>query len=137
RRRPVRAGGPPAGRSGRRRQPGAVMSTTTPPPPAPPRRRWVALRASRLLARRGDSRSAVLALPVLAFGVTTTLLLTVLAGALSFLRWEDDLAGTYQLLAALAVVLLVVPLASLGGAAARLSARRRDDRLATLRLLGA
>ena len=49
----------------------------------------------------------------------------------------DEMAATYQLLAALATVLLVVPLVSLGGAAARLSARRRDDRLATLRLLGA
>ncbi|MDQ0576943.1 FtsX-like permease family protein [Agromyces albus] len=44
---------------------------------------------------------------------------------------------TYQALAVIALVLLVVPLVSLGGAAARLSARRRDDRLATLRLLGA
>ena len=43
----------------------------------------------------------------------------------------------YQALAVIALVLLVVPLVSLGGAAARLSARRRDDRLATLRLLGA
>ena len=32
---------------------------------------------------------------------------------------------------------LLVMCVSLGGAAARLSARRRDDRLATLRLLGA
>ena len=43
----------------------------------------------------------------------------------------------YQALAVIALALLVVPLVSLGGAAARLSARRRDDRLATLRLLGA
>ena len=34
-------------------------------------------------------------------------------------------------------MLLVLPLLTLGGSAARLSARRRDDRLATLRLLGA
>lgn len=118
------------------------MSTTahrTDGPPLPPRGRrgWVALRAGVLLARRGSFRSAVLLLPVLAFAATTTLLLVVLAGALSFLRWDDELAGIYQLLAALALVLLVVPLTSLGGAAARLSARRRDDRLATLRLLGA
>src|SRR5690606_23894438 len=45
-------------------------------------------------------------------------------------------AMIYQALAAIALVLLVVPLANLGGAAARLSARRRDERLATLRLLG-
>lgn len=110
-----------------------------PAPPAPPsgRRGWVAVRATWLLTRRGGSHAAILLLPAIAFAVTTTLLLTVLAGALSFLRWEDELAGTYQLLAALATILLVVPLISLGGAAARLSARRRDDRLATLRLLGA
>lgn len=122
------------------------MSTTAHPtatdlagPPPPPRggRGWVALRTSVVLARRGSFRSAVLLLPVVAFAATTTLLLVVLAGALSFLRWDDELAGIYQLLAALALVLLVVPLTSLGGAAARLSARRRDDRLATLRLLGA
>ena len=76
-------------------------------------------------------------LPVVAFGLVTTLLLTVLAGALSFLRWRDELAFLYQLLAVLALILLVFPLLTLGGSAARLSARRRDDPLATLRLLGA
>lgn len=122
------------------------MSTTTgpsptttqaPPPPPTAGGSGAVVPISLLLARRGSARSTVLLLPVVAFAATTTLLLVVLAGALSFLRWEDDYALTYQLLAALAVVLLVVPLASLGGAAARLSARRRDDRLATLRLLGA
>lgn len=120
------------------------MSTTTAPTPAPllaapPARRsgGGVLAISVLLARRGSARSTVFLLPVLAFATTTALLLVVLAGALSFLRWDDDYALTYQLLAALALALLVVPLASLGGAAARLSARRRDDRLATLRLLGA
>ncbi len=115
----------------------SVAPTVPPPPPPTGRHGWVAVRTGWLLARRGSAWSAVLLLPVVAFAATTTLLLLVLAGALSFLRWEDDLAVTYQLLAALALVLLVVPLTSLGGAAARLSARRRDDRLATLRLLGA
>lgn len=120
------------------------MTTTAPLLDLPPisasttSRRGVALPVAHLLARRTDTRSAVLLLPVLAFAATTTLLLTVLAGGMSFLRWEDgDLAGTYQMLAGFALVLLLVPLASLGGAAARLSARRRDDRLAALRLLGA
>ncbi|MDR5701680.1 FtsX-like permease family protein [Agromyces aerolatus] len=78
-----------------------------------------------------------MALPMTAFAIVTALLLTVLGGAQTFWTWTDDLGVTYQALAVVALVLLVVPLASLGGAAARLSARRRDDRLATLRLLGA
>ncbi len=89
-----------------------------------------------MLLRPGRGQAAVIALPVVAFSVVTALLLTVLGGAQSFWRWSDDLAPTYQSLAAIALVLLVVPLASLGGAAARLSARRRDERLSTLRLLG-
>lgn len=94
-------------------------------------------RLTLLLTRPGGGRASALVLPVVAFGAVTTLLLTVLAGAWSFRQWDDNLAGLYQGLAAFALVLLVVPLVSLGGAAARLSARRRDDRLATLRLLGA
>lgn len=106
---------------------------------APPRRgaRGTTVPVALLLARRGDLRSAALLLPAVAFATTTTLVLTVLAGAWSFLRWEDDLALGYQVLAGVALALLVPPLMSLGGAAARLSARRRDDRLAGLRLLGA
>lgn len=95
------------------------------------------LRIAWLLARRGGGDPRTTALPVVAFACVTTLLLVVLGGGWSFLRWDDDYAGVYQLLAAFALVLLVIPLVSLGGSAARLSARRRDDRLATLRLLGA
>ncbi len=94
-------------------------------------------RVAWLLARPGASGTATLVLPTTAFAIVTALLLTVLGGAQSFFTWTDDIALSYQLLAVVALVLLVVPLASLGGAAARLSARRRDDRLATLRLLGA
>ncbi|WP_308797502.1 FtsX-like permease family protein [Agromyces silvae] len=90
-----------------------------------------------LLARPGRQGVATIALPVTAFAIVTALLLTVLGGAQTFWTWTDELAVTYQALAVIALVLLVVPLASLGGSAARLSARRRDDRLATLRLLGA
>jgi len=89
-----------------------------------------------LLLRPAPGQSSVLALPVVAFGIVTTLVLTVVGGAQSFWGWTDELAPLYQALAAIALVLLVVPLMSLGGAAARLSARRRDERLSTLRLLG-
>lgn len=89
-----------------------------------------------LLLRPAPGQNSVLALPVVAFGVVTTLVLTVIGGAQSFWGWTDEYAPVYQALAAIALVLLVVPLVSLGGAAARLSARRRDERLSTLRLLG-
>jgi hypothetical protein len=95
------------------------------------------LSVARLLARPTASGTATMVLPIVAFGVSTALLLTTLAGALSFFRWHGETGFLYQVLAILASALLIVPLASLGGSAARLSARRRDDRLATLRLLGA
>ena len=93
-------------------------------------------RVLTLLLRPAKGENAVLALPVVAFGVVPALVLTVVGGAQSFWTWTDDYAPVYQALAAIALVLLVVPLTNLGGAAARLSARRRDERLSTLRLLG-
>lgn len=95
------------------------------------------LRVSWLLARPSATGLAASALPIIAFGVVTALLLSVLAGAQAFWSWTDEEGQLYQLLAMIALALLVVPLLTLGGSAARLSARRRDDRLATLRLLGA
>lgn len=91
-----------------------------------------------LLLRRGhDTSRASLLLPVAAFAVVTALALTVLGGARFFFTIEGGLAAFYQSLAALAVTLLVIPLLTLCGSAARLSARRRDAHLSTLRLLGA
>ncbi|MEV7662887.1 FtsX-like permease family protein [Paenarthrobacter sp. NPDC089316] len=101
----------------------------------------MALRLTPYLARSGSSlretglRDA--GLPILAFGTVTALLLTVAGGSQVFWSWTDDIAGTYQALAVVAMVLLVIPLLTLGASAARLAARRRDDRLASLRLLGA
>ncbi|MEU8323399.1 ABC transporter permease [Nonomuraea sp. NPDC048881] len=46
-------------------------------------------------------------------------------------------AQAYQVLALIASVLMVVPLLVFGGAAARLTVARRDQRLAALRLIGA
>lgn len=93
-------------------------------------------RVLALLLRPTPGQGAILALPAIAFALVTTLVLTVIGGAQKFWTWTDPDAGLYQALAAIALVLLVVPLATLGGAAARLSARRRDERLSTLRLLG-
>lgn len=93
----------------------------------------------------GDGGAGLVqALAVLAFAVTTAFTLSVLGGLQAFRLRADhpadatvaDLAPTYVVLAWIAVVLLVVPLLSLGGAAARLGVARRDARLATLRLLG-
>ncbi len=102
----------------------------------------MALRLTPYLARSSGSsvretglRDA--GLPILAFGTVTALLLTVAGGSQVFWSWTDDIAGTYQALAVVAMVLLIIPLLTLGASAARLAARRRDDRLASLRLLGA
>lgn len=95
------------------------------------------LRVAWLLARAGTGSRAATLLPIVAFAVVTALLLVVAGGAQAFWSWTDQTAGVYQVLSAIALALLVVPLLALGGSAARLSARRRDDRLSTLRLLGA
>ena len=95
------------------------------------------LRVAWLLARAGTGSRAATALPIVAFAVVTALLLVVAGGAQAFWSWTGDTAALYQLLSVVALALLVVPLLALGGSAARLSARRRDDRLSTLRLLGA
>ncbi len=50
---------------------------------------------------------------------------------------SDDGFGQYNILAVAMVAVLVVPAGTLGTSAAQLSARRREDRLAVLRLLGA
>ncbi len=76
-------------------------------------------------------------LPGVAFASVTALLTIVLGGAQSFWAYTDDMAGLYQVCTVMALVLMGIPLVSLGAAAAKLSARRRDHRLATLRLLGA
>jgi len=115
--------------------------TVTVPPSVPGARATgpltTALRLAPLFRRRRDGDRLATALPVAAFGVVTALLLVVLGGAQAFFRWDDDLASTYESLAVIAVVLLLVPLATVGASAARLAARRRDERLASLRLLGA
>lgn len=112
-----------------------VLTPSAASPPARSADRTPVLRLLWLIGRPSASNRAALVLPVVAFGVATALLLLVVAGTALFVSWADD--PLYPALGVFACVLLLVPLVSLSGIAARLSARRRDDRLATLRLLGA
>lgn len=74
-------------------------------------------------------------LQILASTVTTVLSFAAAILAARFWNVPDD-SGGYRILALALAGLLIVPLVTLGTAAARLAARSRDDRLATLRLLG-
>ena len=110
----------------------------------------------KLLARRTLPTSQA-TLPVLAFAASAALFLLIAGGIHAFYTWLGGDASTatsveagsgtkntahtmqplYLMLAWVSGFLLLTPLFTLGASAARLSARRRDDRLATLRLLGA
>ena len=96
---------------------------------------------STVLTRQSFT-SATARLVAIAFFACSTLFLTVAAGAWAFIDRPDveryaEVAELYRMLAILATVLLVVPAVSLGVASAKLSARRQDERLSTLSLLGA
>jgi hypothetical protein len=101
--------------------------------------------APRLQRAGGRDARVTTGLAITAFTVTTGLTLSVVGGLLGFSsraelpvpEGQADDASVYVILAWIAVVLLVVPLLTLAGAAARLGVARRDARLATLRLLGA
>lgn len=116
---------------------------------------WKMLRVGKIHAkndsRASDSHAAVLS--VIAFAVSTAVFLIVLGGLHSFIyraSAEHSLAGafwgnntasqlspTYVMLALFAALLILVPLSTLAGSAARLVASRRDSELASLRLMGA
>ncbi|AKT51573.1 hypothetical protein [Arsenicicoccus sp. oral taxon 190] len=105
----------------------------------------VVWRLARLLAagrRETDHLSGLLS--VVAFAVATASLLVTAGGLQAFVErgqragaHQQDPGGTYVALALLATALLVVPILTLGGVAARLALARRDQRLAALRLAGA
>ena len=91
-----------------------------------------------------DPRRLTTLLAVVAFATATaTATLLVVAGGYGAFtaRVDDPSAGPdtdlYPVLAGIAALLLLVPLTTLSGAAARLAVARRDERLATLRLAGA
>ncbi|GAA3836645.1 hypothetical protein KACC15558_18440 [Brevibacterium ammoniilyticum] len=78
------------------------------------------------------------------FFACATLFLTVAAGAWMFFQIPPSsnpdaqgLDGLYKFFAAFGTVLLVIPASTLASASATLSARRQDERLSTMSLLGA
>lgn len=104
--------------------------------------------------RRATAHGRIDALAVVAFATSAALLEVVLGGFHAFLDRLDQppaslvalvphadrlegIATVWVVLAAIASVMLVVPIVTLGGAAARMGALGRDRRLAALRLLGA
>ncbi|MFT4234629.1 MAG: hypothetical protein QM607_06495 [Microbacterium sp.] len=92
------------------------------------------------LIRPRPGNGGLTLLQLIASAVTTVLAFATTILAVRF--WgtpdsgADDTGGGYRILALALVGLLLVPLLTLGTSAARLAARSRDDRLATLRLLG-
>lgn len=100
--------------------------------------------APRLRRAGGRDSLVTTVLSVAAFAVMTALTLSVIGGLLGFMDRAAHPVGSYQrqngdsyvVFAWTALVLLVVPLLTLGGSAARLGVARRDARLSTLRLLG-
>ena len=83
----------------------------------------------------GDRDNRLVAvLPIASFAVVTALLLIVIGGSRALIHLN---AGMFLFPTAIALALLVIPLVTLGTAAAKLAARRRDARLSSLRLLGA
>ncbi|MBW9209841.1 hypothetical protein KV100_09230 [Mumia sp. zg.B21] len=110
---------------------------------------WALLRSHG--SGRRDPQRLTEVLAVVAFATTTAVLLLVIGGFQAF--WdraggapgiragldapETPYAIQYPFLAGIAVLLILVPLGTLGAAAARLAAERRDARLAALRLCGA
>ncbi|WP_336706793.1 FtsX-like permease family protein [Oerskovia sp. USHLN155] len=108
-----------------------------------------------LLRRRSsdsrDPQGLTNVLAIIAFAATTAILLVVVGGVGAFLGRAGGIEGMrdgtgadvtsydvqYPVFAAVAALLLLIPLVTLGGAAARLAVARRDARLASLRLAGA
>ncbi|MFI8598174.1 permease [Rothia koreensis] len=90
-----------------------------------------------LFLRKTFSDPATWALPVVAFMLTSAMAYTVVGGVSFLLHDESSNQLFYMLCAALAAILLAVPMSSLMSSAARLMARQRERRLSTLRLLGA
>nr|WP_245162068.1 FtsX-like permease family protein [Brevibacterium marinum] len=86
-----------------------------------------------------SSSSSILVMS--AFFACATLFLTVAAGAWMFFQApagpDPGMDGMYRFLASFATILLVIPASTLASASATLSARRQDERLSTMSLLGA
>ena len=102
------------------------------------------LTAVPLVLGRRSLTSASSLLVAVAFFACATLFLTVAAGAWMFFQIppspdpaDQGLDIMYKTLAGLGTALLIIPAATLASASATLSARRQDERLSTMSLLGA
>ncbi|MGO2141842.1 MAG: permease [Leucobacter sp.] len=93
-------------------------------------------RALFMLARPGKHTATIAVMQFIAACLTTVLAFAVAMLARAFWLVPSPEAG-YPVLAVALAGALLVPLVTLGSSTARLAARSRDDRLATLRLLGA
>ncbi|MGY1838954.1 MULTISPECIES: hypothetical protein [unclassified Modestobacter] len=100
-----------------------------------------ALRLWAGLARRQGGDRLTTGLAVLAFTAVTWALLTTLGGVRAFVERAEGqgegIGEIYVVLSLTAAALILVPLVTLGGAAARLAVARRNARMAALRLAGA
>ncbi|GAA2826087.1 hypothetical protein FB468_1546 [Leucobacter komagatae] len=92
-------------------------------------------RAPLMLARPGKRTATIAVMQLIAACLTTVLAFAVAMLARAFWLVPSPEAG-YPVLAVGLAGALLVPLVTLGSSTARLAARSRDDRLATLRLLG-
>ncbi|WP_114853581.1 FtsX-like permease family protein [Brachybacterium sp. YJGR34] len=102
------------------------------------------LSSAPLLLRRRGALADIL--PIIAFAAATAILATVLGGAAAFVgrmptgagpaTGEESIMGMLVFCAIIASVLLVPSAVGLGGSAARLSLARREQDLATMRLVG-
>lgn len=116
---------------------GELPAMPGPPPSGSRAGRHGTVAVLRLFLGKLFSDRQAWVLPVAAFAIVGTLTLLVAGGASSFWSITGELADPYLMLSVFALMLLVFPLAGLAGAAAKLLARRRDERLSSLRLLGA
>lgn len=91
----------------------------------------------RLLLRPSRLGLDAVALPATAFAVVAAVALGAVSLALRLWAVPDNEFSAYVLLGGALLAFLLVPLTSLVNAATRLSTRRRDVRLSTLRLIGA
>lgn len=97
--------------------------------------------AAGALLRSRDASTSILT--VLSFALPHAMLLAVAGGVATFREREaagvgadPDLAQLYIVFAGFAAVLLIVPILTMGAAAARLGMTRRAENLAILRLIG-
>ena len=82
-----------------------------------------------LISRPSRQGASGIVLPLIAFASVTALLAIVLGGAQTFWGYDDELAPLYWFCAALALVLLIVPLVVTRQRCRQALCQRRDDRL--------